>query len=162
MTYFKTEYPSPVGMLTLASDGQALCGIWFENQAHFGKGAPQPWQEADVPVLRKTKHWLDRYFAGEEPGFLPPLKPQGTPFQKAVWEHLLGIPYGQTVTYGQIAQALDCPSSQAVGGAAGRNPISILIPCHRVVGSGGRLTGYAGGLQRKQALLTLEGTTVLV
>ena len=156
--FYISTYDSPLGKLTLASDGQALCGIWFENQAHFGKGAPGPWQAEEVLVLRETRRWLDMYFSGQDPDFLPPLKPEGTPFQKEVWKILLRIPYGQTITYGQIAQELGCRSAQAVGGAVGRNPISILIPCHRVMGSNGNLSGYAGGPQRKLALLKLEAT----
>lgn len=151
-----SKYQSPLGMLTLASDGQALCGVWFEGQKYFGEGAPEPWEEQDVPVLTQTKRWLDLYFSGREPDFLPPLQPAGSPFRKAVWACLLRIPYGQTCSYGQIARELGCRSAQAVGGAVGHNPISILIPCHRVVGSDGTLTGYAGGTQRKLALLKLE------
>ena len=157
MTY-TTNYVSPLGQLTLASDGEALCGLWFEGQKHFGRGASQPWKMGEVPVFAQTKRWLDLYFAGQAPDFLPPLAPQGTAFQQAVWKLLAEIPYGQTVTYGQIARKLGCPSAQAIGGAVGRNPISILIPCHRVVGGNGALTGYAGGTHRKLALLTLESS----
>lgn len=151
-----SQYASALGMLTLAGDGQALCGLWFEDQKYFGEGAPQPWVTEEVPVLQEAKKWLDLYFSGQEPGALPPLRPVGTPFRQAVWELLLRIPYGTTLTYGQIAKQLGCRSAQAVGNAVGHNPISILIPCHRVVGSGNKLTGYAGGLHRKQALLALE------
>lgn len=155
MTYI-CKYPSPLGMLTLASDGETLCGVWFEGQKHFGEGVTEPWEEQEVPVLTQTKRWLDLYFAGQKPDFLPPLRPEGSAFAKAVWKILLQVPYGKTLTYGQIARQLDCRCAQAVGGAVGRNPISILIPCHRVVGSNGKLTGYAGGTQRKAALLELE------
>ena len=151
-----SKYASPLGMLTLASDAQALCGVWFDGQKHFGQGAAGSWEEKEVPVLTQTKHWLDLYFSGQVPDFLPPLRPEGSPFAKSVWAYLLTIPYGTTLTYGQIAQQLGCRSAQAVGGAVGRNPISILVPCHRVVGSNGALTGYAGGIQRKHGLLQLE------
>ena len=154
--FYTCKYASPLGLLTLASDGENLCGIWFDGQAFFGHGASGPWEEKEVPVLAQTRRWLDAYFAGQKPKSPPPMKPEGTPFRKAVWEILLTIPYGQTVTYGQIARQLGVASAQAVGGAVGHNPISILIPCHRVVGANGSLTGYAGGTQRKQALLELE------
>lgn len=154
--YYTHRYNSPLGTLILASDGDALCGVWFEDQKHFGRGAPGPWEEREVPVLAQTRCWLDAYFSGQTPPPLPPLRPQGSPFAKSVWEILLTVPRGRTVTYGQIARQLGIPSAQAVGGAVGRNPISILIPCHRVVGSDGSLTGYAGGIERKTALLELE------
>ena len=153
---FISKYDSPLGMLTLASDGDALCGVWFDAQKHFAEGVPGPWTEKEVPVLAQTRHWLELYFSGQVPEDLPPLRPVGSEFAKAVWALLLTVPYGQTVTYGQLARQLGCRSAQAVGGAVGRNPISILVPCHRVVGSNGSLTGYAGGLARKQALLALE------
>lgn len=153
---YTCKYESPLGMLTLASDAENLCGVWFDGQAYFGHSAPKPWQEKEVPVLTQTKCWLDAYFAGKTPPPLPPLRPEGTAFRKAVWEMLLTVPLGQTVTYGQLARQLGVACAQAVGGAVGHNPISILIPCHRVVGSDGSLTGYAGGIARKQALLELE------
>lgn len=155
MIYF-CKYLSCLGEMTLASDGLHLVGVWFDGQAHYGQGVPLPWQEKEVPVLTQTKHWLDLYFSGENPDFLPPMAPRGTAFRQAVWKILLEIPYGQTMTYGQLAQKLGCRSAQAVGGAVGHNPISILIPCHRILGSGNQLTGYAGGLQRKKALLDWE------
>ena len=107
-------------------------------------------------MLMQTKEWLTLYFSGKIPAFLPPMKPSGTPFQLQVWEALLQIPYGQTATYGQLAKMIGCKSSQAVGGAVGRNPISILIPCHRVIGVDGKLIGYAGGVDKKEFLLKLE------
>ena len=154
--FYTCKYVSPLGALTLASDGENLCGVWFDDQTHFGQGAPGPWEENEVPVLAQTRRWLDAYFSGQTPPPSPPLRPEGTAFAKAVWEILLTIPHGQTVTYAKIAQQLGVASAQAVGGAIGRNPIAILIPCHRVVGSNGSLTGYAGGIARKQALLKLE------
>ena len=146
--------PSPLGDLTLASRGEALCGLWFNGQKYFAAGLPAEREERDLPVFRETRRWLATYFSGAAPDFLPPLAPEGTPFRRRVWEALLTIPYGETVTYGELAQRLGT-APRAVGSAVGRNPVSILIPCHRVVGSGG-LTGYAGGLDRKRALLELE------
>lgn len=163
MTYI-TEYPSPVGVLTIASDGEAITGLWISGQKHFGDGAKPPFLKADDhPVLLRAAEYLDVYFRSEEPDLSTlVLKPAGTPFQQKVLSCLLEIPYGQTVTYGDIAKKLALQSgvrtmsAQAVGNAVGRNPISIFIPCHRVVGSGGKLTGYAGGLEAKQTLLQLE------
>ena len=120
-------------------------------------------EEKETPVLKETREWLDLYFAGKEPGFLPKLAPEGSEFRKMVWEILLKIPYGKTMTYGEIGDEVAkrtgkrTMSAQAVGGAVGHNPISVLIPCHRVVGTNGSLTGYAGGIERKVALLKLEG-----
>ena len=159
-------YSSPLGRITLASDGQALTGLWFDGQKYFGAGLGADPSHQDLPVFQEAKAWLDRYFAGQDPGALPPLNPSGTPFRKLVWELLCQIPYGHTVTYGQLAAQIDqrqgvaSMSSQAVGGAVGHNPISILIPCHRVVGASGSLTGYAGGVEKKLALLRLEGAPV--
>ena len=155
----KTECHSPLGKITLAGEGDTLTGLWFTGQKHFG-GENIPLGEA--PVFSVVQPWLDAYFAGGEPGEFPPLGPTGTPFQKAVWELLLEIPRGETATYGQLAKELSqrqgrTTSPRAVGSAVGRNPISVLIPCHRVVGADGSLTGYAGGLERKTRLLTLEG-----
>ena len=148
--------PSPVGSLTLAVKNDHLVGLWLEGQQHFGKGFSEL-PAGDHPVLEQTAQWLDAYFRGDHPspGLLP-LAPEGTDFQKKVWAQLLQIPYGETTTYGAIAKALGCKSVQAVGGTVGRNPISIIIPCHRVVGTSGSLTGYAGGLNNKTFLLELE------
>ena len=157
------SYPSPLGKITLASDGVALTGLWFDGQKHFAATLPPKPEEKALPVFDQTAHWLDIYFRGQEPNFTPPLAIGGTPFRRAVAEILRTIPYGCTVTYGQIAariprqQGAKTMSAQAVGGAVGHNPISIIIPCHRVVGSGGSLTGYAGGTDRKLWLLRLEG-----
>ena len=149
-------YASPLGPMTMASDGVCLTGLWFDGQTHFALTLSPAHIAAELPVFDETSAWLDRYFAGDAPGKTPLLRPCGTAFQSAVWTDLLTIPYGHTVTYGQIAGKLRS-FARAVGGAVSRNPISILIPCHRVVGAGGRLTGYAGGLDRKIALLRLEG-----
>ena len=152
-----THIPSPLGTITLASDGSSLIGLWFEGQKHACcRLSPTP-VEAELPIFAETRRWLDCYFAGGVPDFTPPLAPRGTAFQQRVWALLRQIPYGATVSYGDLAARLGCHSARAVGQAVGRNPISLLIPCHRVLGAGGRLTGYAGGLWRKEALLRLEG-----
>ncbi len=159
-----TTYPSPVGTLTLAADetGQALAGLWLEGQKYFPACLERQAVCGGFPILDRAKKWLDRYFAGERPesGELP-LVFRGSEFQQAVWEELRRIPYGETVTYGDLAAALARQgrrtSARAVGGAVGRNPISIIVPCHRVAGAGGGLTGYAGGLERKTWLLRHEG-----
>ena len=152
---------SPLGGILLASDGEALTGLWFEGQRYAPApppGAPEP----PLPVLREAERWLTVYFSGHQPSFTPPLRPAGTPFQRTVWDLLLRIPRGETISYGALAEqtaaVLGRPrmSAQAVGGAVGRNPIALIIPCHRVVGADGRLTGYAGGLWRKERLLALE------
>lgn len=157
-----SHYNSPLGGITLASDGEALTGLWFDGQKFFGDTLqPQCW-EADLPVFQETRRWLDIYFSGRDPGFIPKLRLRGTPFRKAVWEILLTIPFGKTMTYGEIAariasaKGLRKMSAQAVGGAVGHNPISLIIPCHRVLGAGGTLTGYAGSLDKKIRLLQLE------
>lgn len=154
---FLTHYASPLGPILLAADETGLTGLWFEGQKYFPSFLGVDYQEKETPVLTETARWLDVYFSGKDPDILPPLHPQGSPFRQAVWNILLTIPRGQTMTYGEIARRLGVRSAQAVGGAVGHNPISILIPCHRVVGSDGSLTGYAGGLDRKARLLQLEG-----
>lgn len=161
-----TEYPSPLGTLTLAADesGEALAGLWLAGQKYFPQGLTETAVHKELPIFMQTRDWLARYFAGERPesGELP-LAFHGSEFQRAVWEELRRIPYGKTVTYGELAAALagrgrgQKTSARAVGGAVGRNPISIIVPCHRVVGAGGGLTGYAGGLERKEWLLRHEG-----
>ena len=154
---YTAHYDSPLGDITLASDGMVLTGVWFEGQKYFGSTfGPLASLPAELPVFEETCRWLDIYFSGREPDFMPPLSLRGTLFQQRVWKELLPIPYGQTVTYGELAHRLGCRSAQAVGGAVGRNPISIIVPCHRVVGTNGSLTGYAAGLDRKRALLELE------
>ena len=142
-------YCSPLGDIVLTSDGSALTGLRF---AEATNGEPAQ----DIPPLADACRWLDLYFSGAKPDFIPRLAPQGTPFQQSVWGELLAIPYGHTVSYGYIAPRLRCRSAQAVGGAVGRNPIALIIPCHRVIGSNGQLTGYAYGLDRKQWLLSHE------
>lgn len=154
--------------MTLASDGKSLTGLWFEGQKYFCAGIkPGDGCEAVLPVFDIAKNWLDEYFSGKAPDFLPPVAPvSATPFRMAVWQELLKIPYGSLVTYGEIAKSvaktmgLARMSAQAVGGAVGHNPISLIIPCHRVVGSDGSLTGYAGGVWRKKALIELERRNV--
>jgi len=156
-------YESPIGTLLLAADEVGLCGLWLSGEKQFADNLPAEHVWQSTPVLAKAQQWLDIYFSAKEPDFMPPLHPVGSAFRQAVWQQLLQIPYGKTVTYGQIAQKLakqrDIPrmSAQAVGGAVGHNKISIIIPCHRVVGAGGNLTGYAGGIDRKIKLLELEG-----
>ena len=149
-----TTYASPLGEIVLAADGDALIGLWFSGQAHFGAGLREG-KNGDCAVLREAKVWLDAYFAGKTPETTPKLAPRGTAFQRKVWDELRQIPRGETVTYGALAKKLGS-HARGVGGAVGRNPISILIPCHRVVGADGSLTGYAGGTCRKEALLKIE------
>ena len=161
--YQTTTYASPVGELTLASDGTALTGLWLEGQKHFGGTSSEELApgQPDLPVFQAARAWLDRYFSGEKPSPAElPLAPAGTPFQRAVWEKLQAIPWGSVTTYGALARELDGASPRAVGGAVGRNPISIVIPCHRVVGADGSLTGYAGGIDRKLWLLEREGVDI--
>ena len=153
---FLTHYASPLGPILLAADETGLTGLWFEGQKYFPSFLGVDYQEKETPILTETVRWLDVYFSGKDPDILPPLHPQGSPFRQAVWNILLTIPRGQTMTYGEIARRLGVRSAQAVGGAVGHNPISILIPCHRVVGSDGSLTGYAEGLEIKEYLLELE------
>ena len=161
MTY-TSHVHSPWGDITLCSDGAALTGLWFDGQKYFGDTLSADHQERDLPIFLQTKEWLSIYFSGKAPTFTPPLCMQTTPFRKAVWEILLSIPYGHTMTYGQIAaqiakqNGMRHMSAQAVGGAVGHNSISLIIPCHRVVGTNGSLTGYAGGIDKKVGLLTLE------
>lgn len=157
---YVTTLPSPVGRLTLASDGLSLTGLWLEGQKHFPVLPADAKTDAELPVFRETAAWLEAYFSGGPLPPLPPLAPDGTPFQKRVWAYLLEIPFGKTVTYGSAADALRqqgvSASARAVGGAVGRNPIAILIPCHRILGANGSLTGYAGGIRAKEILLSLE------
>lgn len=155
-------YHSPLGLITLASDGVALTGLWLEGQKYFAATLSEKAEVCDLPVFQETCKWLDLYFSGCEPDFTPLLKPEGTAFRQRVWQSLLRIPYGKTICYKDIAQeiaqerGLKILSAQAVGGAVGHNPISIIIPCHRVVGTNGSLTGYAGGIDKKIFLLKTE------
>lgn len=163
--YCSTIYPSPIGLLTLACDEDSLTGLWIEGQKYHGNvTAETAVQHSDSPVLTAAKKWLDSYFAGKKPTPSQlPLAPFGSTFRRQIWDMLCEIPYGTVITYGGIAQKMAVKmnrksmSCQAVGGAVGHNPISIIIPCHRVVGSKGSLTGYAGGIDRKIKLLELEG-----
>lgn len=163
MTYVQ-HYDSPLGVILLAADEIGLTGLWFDGQKYFARDLPAEHVEQNTPVLSEAKRWLDIYFTGREPDFTPPLHPIGSVFRQAVWEILLQIPYGQTTTYGEIARQLAAKlglprmSAQAVGGAVGHNEVSIIIPCHRVVGTSGSLTGYAGGIDKKVKLLELEHT----
>ena len=155
-------YPSRLGDILLAADEIGLTGLWFFGQSYFADTLPTEQIAQETPILTQAREWLDEYFSGKEPDFTPTLHPIGSPFRQAVWKLLLQIPYGQTTTYGEIARQLEKlqnrphMSAQAVGGAVGHNGISIIIPCHRVVGTKGSLTGYAGGLDKKMALLELE------
>lgn len=152
-----SHYHSPLGDITLTSDGNALVGLWFDGQRYSAATLdPKHTERDDLPLFDQTRRWLDCYFAGKEPKFTPKLTLRATAFRKHVWEALLAIPYGQTASYGEIARRVGVRSAQAVGGAVGRNPIALIIPCHRVVGADGTLVGYAAGLDRKARLLQLE------
>ena len=154
-----SRFTSPLGPIILSSDGESLTGLWFEDQAT----GPAACAEGDSPALAEARRWLEGYFSGKIPDFTPPLRLDGTPFRRAVWDILLTIPYGRTLTYGDVADIFcarfgrERMSAQAVGDALHHNPISLIVPCHRVVGAGGKLTGYGGGLWRKEWLLTFEG-----
>ena len=151
---------TPLGKILAAARGSALTGLWFIGQKYFPSGAEEWQSQPEHPVFAALKIWLGDYFARKKPKTKIPLAPQGTDFQKAVWELLTEIPYGSTSTYGALAARLSSTgkkaAAQAVGGAVGHNPISLLIPCHRVIGADGSLTGYAGGLDKKRALLEIE------
>lgn len=159
---YTMSYDSPLGEILLAADETGVTGLWFEGGKYFADVLDPEHQEQETPILQQAKRWLDVYFGGQEPDFTPPLHPIGSAFRQEVWELLLKIPYGQTTTYGELAKQLAAKhdlsrmSAQAVGGAVGHNAISIIIPCHRVVGTNGSLTGYAGGIDKKVKLLTLE------
>lgn len=156
------HYESPLGGITLGSDGKALTGLWFDGQEHYAVTLQSQAEHRRLPVFDETCRWLDIYFSGRAPDFTPELVLHGTPFRKAVWDILLTIPFGKTMSYGEIAErfahqrGISRMSAQAVGGAVGHNPVSIIVPCHRVVGADGSLTGYAGGLERKARLLEIE------
>ena len=159
---YTSRYRSPLGEMLLAADKTGVTGLWFAGQKYFALHLDKEQEEKEIPLFGAAKRWLDVYFSGREPDFTVPLHFTGTAFQNEVWQILCTIPYGRTATYGEIAKQLAARkglphmSAQAVGGAVGHNPISILVPCHRVVGAGGSLTGYAGGLERKRRLLALE------
>ena len=156
------HYESPLGGITLASDGTALVGLWFDGQRFFADLLSPDRKEKPLPVFELADRWLDLYFSGRDPGFTPPLVMRTTDFRQEVWNIMLSIPYGRTMTYGAVAETvarrrgLPRMSAQAVGGAVGHNAIVLIIPCHRVVGAHGALVGYGGGLDRKAALLALE------
>ena len=159
---YTLHYDSPLGGILLAADEIGLTGLWFDGEKYFADGLDPEHTAQETLILREAKRWLDVYFSRQEPNFTPPLHPICSPCRQEVWELLLQIPYGQTTTYGALAKqlaekhGLPRMSAQAVGGAVGHNEISIIIPCHRVVGTNGSLTGYAGGIDKKVKLLTLE------
>lgn len=159
---FYQIYESPLGQITMVSDGEALRGLWIEGQHHYPDSLKKLPIEKNLPLFEQTKRWLEDYFSGKVPEMLPPLAPEGSEFRLRVWELLLEVPYGETTTYSDIAKQIAKErgiakmSARAVGGAVGHNPISILIPCHRVIGADGSLVGYGGGLEKKIALLRLE------
>ena len=159
---FVSRVSSPLGEITICSDGEALTGLWMEGQRFFARTLPAVFEESKLQVLEAAQVWLETYFSGMKPGPCPPLRVAGSDFQNLVWDALRAVPYGQTTTYGEIAMRIAritgvaCVSARAVGGAAARNPIALMIPCHRVLSADGKLTGYVGGLERKQLLLQLE------
>ncbi len=161
--FFISKYSSPLGGITLASNGKELTGLWFDGQKYFADNLPNEHEEKDLPIFAETKKWLDIYFSGKAPDFTPPVAMEGiSPFRRRVWEIMLEIPFGKTLSYGEIANRIEKEtgkraSAQAVGGAVGYNSVSLVIPCHRVVGANGSLTGYAGGTDKKIALLKMEG-----
>lgn len=163
---YMNHYDSPLGGITVSSNGREITGLWFDGQKYFGDTLSKDYEEKPLPVFDGVKEWLDIYFGGKEPDFTPPMSMVTTPFRKSVWDILLTIPYGQTMTYGEIADKIAKQngtakmSAQAVGGAVGHNSISLVIPCHRVVGTNGSLTGYAGGIEKKKRLLALEGVDI--
>ncbi len=149
--------PSPLGEILLASDGEALTGLWFARK----RGSEGLFLKLELPIFIQTENWLRRYFGGKNPDPKEiPIRLNGSDFAVGVWEALRRIPYGETVSYGALARSIGCRSAQAVGGAVGRNPVSIIVPCHRVIGADGSMTGYAGGIERKVALLRLEGVLI--
>lgn len=159
---YVNHYESPFGDILLAADLVGLTGLWFDGEKYYADHLDPEHGERNLPVFEETKRWLTIYFSGQEPDFTPPLHIIGSPFQLSVWKILQKIPYGKTMTYGEIAKViakqrgLSHMSAQAVGGAVGHNEISIIIPCHRVIGTDGSLTGYVGGLDKKEKLLQLE------
>lgn len=165
--YYRMNYESPLGTMVLAASDTVLVGAWFDGQKYmYGELQDCVMREEETPILKKAARWLDDYFAGRMPAIMTlPLAPQGSDFRRLVWYLLCQIPYGQTTTYGDLAKQIEertgkAMSGQAIGGAVGHNPISIIIPCHRVLGANGRATGYAGGIDKKIALLHLEGIAV--
>ena len=159
---FESRLHSPLGEVRLRSDGEALIGLWFVGQVNDAREISDLEIKNDLPIFGQVESWLESYFSGKQTSITIPLQPKGTSFQQRVWQILQEIPYGKTMTYGEIAQRIakekgvETFSAQAVGQAVGKNPISILIPCHRVIGKNGALTGYAGGVHRKEQLLRIE------
>lgn len=160
MCYMKyiSYYNSPIGTILLASDGNFLTGLWFINQKYFAQNLDKDAKEVDLEIFGLTKKWLDLYFNGINPNFNIPIKFYGTDFQKRVWQSLLDIPYGEAVSYSEIAKKINT-SPRAIGTNIGKNPISIIVPCHRVIGKNKTLTGYAGGIDKKEYLLKLESNS---
>jgi methylated-DNA-[protein]-cysteine S-methyltransferase len=158
------SYPSPLGEILASAEQGALTGLWFEAQRHYPQGFESWETKPDEPVLKKLGEWLERYFEGSAEPFAGPLALRGTPFRREVWDLLLEIPYGETRSYGEMARMLGARhgiakmAAQAVGQAVGHNPVSLVVPCHRVIGTQGSLTGYGGGLDKKLYLLKLEGS----
>ena len=160
---YKTRYDSPIGGITMISDGEALLGLWFDGHAEDSDDDNAAWTD-DLPVFRLAFRWLDEYFEGRKPEVHVPIRLEGTPFREEIWALLREVPYGETVSYGELAHRLEAKrahgrrvSARAVGGAVHHNPVGIMVPCHRVIGADGGLTGYAGGLKTKARLLRLEG-----
>ena len=160
--HYINHYNSPLGKITFASNGKELTGLWFDGQKYFASTLTKEYEQKNLPVFEQTAKWLDIYFSGKNPNFTPPLFLSSTSFRNEVWKILLAIPYGSVITYGGIADIMakkrgaENMSAQAIGGAVGHNPISIIVPCHRVVGTDGSLTGYAGGVDIKEKLLKFE------
>ena len=160
---YTRRYDSPLGGITMAGDGEALTGLWLDGQKHFASTLSAVRSDRNLPVFDETVRWLDIYFSGKDPGLTPKMRLRGTAFQHAVWQVLLTISYGRTMSYGQVAERLAGwtgvrrASAQAVGGAVGHSPVSLIVPCHRVIGADGSLTGYAGGIELKAKLLRMEG-----
>ncbi len=156
------HYTSPIGGITIASNGESLTGLWFDGQKYFASTLSQKHMEKQLPVFDRTCEWLDLYFSGKSPDFMPPVFMYVSNFRRDVYEILMTIPFGETMTYKEVADLIAkkhriiSMSAQAVGGAIAHNPISLVIPCHRVIGTNGKLTGYAGGLDKKEWLLDME------
>lgn len=160
--HYINHYNSPLGKITFASKGKELTGLWFDGQKYFASTLTKEYEQKNLPVFEQTAKWLDIYFSGKNPDFTSPLFLSSTSFRNEVWKILLTIPYGKIMTYGEIAKLMaenrgvEKMSAQAIGGAVGHNPISIIVPCHRVMGKNGSLTGYAGGVDIKEKLLKIE------
>lgn len=166
--YYQKHYDAPLGEMMMVSDGITLTSLVFEQQKYYESEVPKGCIEKSLPIFDETAAWLDIYFSGKEPDFIPAISLKGSEFRSEVWDILMKIPYGEVTTYGEIAKeiakkrGISRMSAQAVGGAVGHNPISIIVPCHRVIGANGNLTGYAGGLEKKVALLRLESGPLFI